>query len=339
MPPFAIQTALIHDNIFNDTDPLTTKGSCIYNRGTFWGVVYNNTFTGYYTITNSFGTIGVYNRTWDNAPQNTLELGSDDALYYEDNTFVVGRDASAQAGIMNGEYAPRYVVRYNDMHSLKYGSSTFDFHGEQATPMDAGYFAEIYGNDYTFDDTTHNDEFVSQRSGELKVFMNNIQNDHGQVGWFDINNSASECPDDDYDLLKMTHSSYYFRNRMNETGALLEISVTATKIDDCAGLDDWPTDGRDVFDDDSTPGIGCGNSLPGTCTEDEGYWLTTDTTMCTDLTDYVGVDPTTKITGSLYVCGASNDWSVAYTPYTYPHPLRNTQKMQGCTITGGVNLQ
>jgi len=27
--------------------------------------------------------------------------------------------------------------------------------------------------------------------------------------------------------------------------------------------------------------------------------------------------------GVLYRCGATNTWTVQYTPFTYPHPLRN----------------
>lgn len=81
----------------------------------------------------------------------------------------------------------------------------------------------------------------------------------------------------------------------------------------------------------TTSGIGCGalGSRPESCVEGSAYWATAQSN-CPDLTGYVG-DSTmrtsgiaTKIEGTLYICGASN-WTDAttYTPYDYPHPLRD----------------
>jgi len=80
----------------------------------------------------------------------------------------------------------------------------------------------------------------------------------------------------------------------------------------------------------SSPGVGCGTELPATCTANEGYWVTGagQSGTCTDLTGYTGKDHTSNIAGKLYKCVSTNTWSVdddgiTYTPYTYPHPLRD----------------
>ena len=73
---------------------------------------------------------------------------------------------------------------------------------------------------------------------------------------------------------------------------------------------------------DGTTGIGCGTlaSRPETCTAGVGYWATDQS--CTDMTDMVGINPETPISGTLYKCTATNTWTSYYTPYEYPHPLR-----------------
>lgn len=69
-------------------------------------------------------------------------------------------------------------------------------------------------------------------------------------------------------------------------------------------------------------GVGCGTlaNRPATCTTGVGYWATNQS--CSNLSDMVGVAPSTPISGTLYKCTAPNTWTAYYTPYTYPHPLR-----------------
>ncbi len=80
-----------------------------------------------------------------------------------------------------------------------------------------------------------------------------------------------------------------------------------------------------------TTGVGCGTSRPASCTQGVGFWETTNTGSCSDLTGLVGAStdvtggarsPSSKITGTLYRCTATDTWTSYYTPYTYPHPLR-----------------
>lgn len=59
-------------------------------------------------------------------------------------------------------------------------------------------------------------------------------------------------------------------------------------------------------------GTGTLASRPSTCTTGVGYWATDQGTW-----NVSGSGPQ----GQLYVCSATNTWSLYYTPYTYPHPL------------------
>lgn len=83
-----------------------------------------------------------------------------------------------------------------------------------------------------------------------------------------------------------------------------------------------------VFDGTGSTGggVGCGPlaSRPSTCITGVGYWATDQS--CSDLTDMVGANPNTPISGTLYKCTAPSTWTAFYTPFTYPHPLRNSPR-------------
>lgn len=72
-------------------------------------------------------------------------------------------------------------------------------------------------------------------------------------------------------------------------------------------------------------GVGCGSTLPSYCTTGTGFWLTTQS--CTSFNSYTGSTLGGRtagnvITGSLYRCSSTNNWSLHFTPLQYPHPLR-----------------
>jgi len=75
---------------------------------------------------------------------------------------------------------------------------------------------------------------------------------------------------------------------------------------------------------DGTKGVGCGTlaQRPGTCVVGVAYWATDQSCSSVPSGSY-GKTPTTPISGTLYICGSAG-WNsgTTYTPYTYPHPLR-----------------
>lgn len=89
-------------------------------------------------------------------------------------------------------------------------------------------------------------------------------------------------------------------------------------VDD-SGLSIWLKQNRDWYTTNTsfngTTGVGEGTlaSRPATCTTGVGYWATDQGEWNSN---YPGPD------GQLYKCTATNTWSLYYTPYPYPHPLR-----------------
>ena len=70
-------------------------------------------------------------------------------------------------------------------------------------------------------------------------------------------------------------------------------------------------------------GVGCGtlaemNAITPTSVG-IGFWVTNQS--CSNITNLVGANPTTPISGTLYRWSGSA-WVPYYTPYAYPHPLR-----------------
>ena len=67
-------------------------------------------------------------------------------------------------------------------------------------------------------------------------------------------------------------------------------------------------------------------SRPTTCTTGVAYWATDEGEW--DST-HAGPD------GRLYKCTATNTWTLFYTPYTYPHPLRTSGALADDAVDSG----
>lgn len=76
------------------------------------------------------------------------------------------------------------------------------------------------------------------------------------------------------------------------------------------------------FNGSSGTGYGTVGNRPTTCTTGVGYWAEDQGNWNTNNTTIPGTGASTQ--GQFYVCTATNIWTLAYTPYTYPHPLTNS---------------
>jgi hypothetical protein len=318
----------IDHNIFQNTKPSdSTYGVSIVNRGA-WGVVDNNTLSGYIPARNGNGGDKAW---WDN--WNGIVYGSSQNLYYEDNII------NSEGGIVsNCQYADRYAFRYNTITMTDSAYPMFDLHGNGA-----GYYScfggEVYGNNVA---TTFAQKFNQQRGGKMIVALNNCTNCGGafytQVrqesygervtdnDCVDQDGTATHCALDG--AHQYVNDSYYWANRINYTtdddSGATDVSSTCGAYVEGNGCQppalNTPLGGRDFFDITTTPAIVCGASKGGTCTTGQIYFETAQS--CSSLENMVGKTPSTPIDGTLYTCTAANTWTAKWTPYTYPHPLR-----------------
>jgi len=135
---------------------------------------------------------------------------------------------------------------------------------------------------------------------------------------------------------------YMWNNTINGTRTLTDINDSGTGV---SRLADHMQSDRDYYDStnaqqssasspfNGTTGVGWGTlaNRPTTCTTNAtagdsagcagngcgvGYWATDGGTNWNK--SNVGTED-----GGLYICKDTNTWELYYTPYTYPHPLRN----------------
>ena len=312
--PFPVQTRIrIDHNRFANAADLNYQA--IWDFGGMYGVVDNNAFDGIgYPIRHSPQVGGA--SWWNNF---TIRFGvSSDNLYFEDNIFTNTTTFS------DCQFSGRYLYRYNTISVNMDQYPLFDMHGNQSSGGRTGaiegmyscFGGEIYGNQINA--SSYEVNFLDQRGGSTLVFFNNVTTPATTFIKVREENPDSEEPTTSTQPQHVSNS-YFWNNRKNLNQSLLAVYPTE-RIGDIplANRDFWAQ--GDTFN--GTSGVGCGTlaSRPSTCTTGVGYWATNQS--CSDLTGLVGANPTTPISGTLYQCTATNTWTAYYTPYTYPHPLR-----------------
>ncbi len=132
------------------------------NPGEARGVIYNNQFFDIWYPNNGYGIEVVgHENAWDKP----LDLGTERAVFIEDNYFELTRHTVAAN---NGA---RYVFRFNTIRNNYDRAAAIDAHGLASWPRGTRTY-EIYGN------TVHNDEErwagIGIRGGDGVVFDNQI---------------------------------------------------------------------------------------------------------------------------------------------------------------------
>jgi len=276
---------------------------------------------------------------------------TDNSIGGANNVFVEDNDLSGAGYLTDCNSNAKCVVRYNTISS----PSKIDGHGKCTnTPARSVRHMEIYGNRWTL--TSGYFTSIEVRGGTGLVFFNKSDNTGGasslklvEYATFQAICNGYEpgccCPDDypcddqigvGKDPKVAASEPYYLWN--NRTGGNVwlagrgdsQLTSSACKNEDKCGAGYTAItqiqNNRDYYDFassfDGTSGTGCGPlaSRPATCTPEVGYWATDQS--CSDLTGMIGAHPATAISGTLYVCTATNTWTPVYTPYAYPHPLR-----------------
>ena len=307
----------IHDN------NLTTGDTYVLRVvGMVYGVFYHNIIT---ATGEAIDIVGGGNSAIT-LPVFASQYGNANSFFVEDNIFNAG-DL-----VVYGSDAAKYVFRYNSL-TMNTGNvrTMVDMHGTY-TQFCNTMSAEVYGNN-----VTHNAAlfFWNQRGGWNLGFYNytsstgtlyqRIRDDYylsaycGSEEW----DTCNTC-DDNIGLTQAIHpeNSYWWNNR-GGTGNLATINIDSINITE--NINFW-AQRAGVFNGSGNTnnggGVGCGilANRPTTCTTGVAYWATNQS--CTDMTDMVGVNPATPISGTLYKCTATDTWTEYYEPYTYPHPLR-----------------
>jgi len=313
------------------------------NPSVAWGLVDNNEI-----LNGRVLAVGTNYMLHEGDPQhklwaNDLDLGGLLAVYVEDNNFT-NTAGTTVCNFLDGNYGGRYVARFNSMNGCY-----LEVHSSQEQGNRAMRRWEIYYN--TINNTYSNIYYPFRiRGGTGVVFFNNVPgnwtNDGvaldnvrsyapaGQGGGMCDGTSAWDgnsdstgypCRDQigrDRDNPQWNHNppgsytqplvpAYIWFNR---TESNVELSVDVIN-----SSDKHIKPNRDFYsynpNFNGTTGMGVGTlaQRPTTCSPGVAYWAT-------DQGEWNSLNPGPD--GQLYKCTSANTWELYYTPYTYPHPLR-----------------
>jgi hypothetical protein len=290
--------------------------------GEFFGVM-DNCVIG--EMTGTYITVDGVDAMWS-TPGVTYDYGSANMFFFEDNTFYGDNGPNAYM-VISSEMAARFCIRHNVFDGTEMTDGCyplFDAHGNQPNAHNATMGVEIYENTIK---NNYGVTFFDQRGGKALVYNNNVIMAAGSV-WAKVReeyNDGAEYPEKTYKPPTNTagqpqhpSDSYYWGNEKNDVASFVPY---------VSGMVDYSNTGdpyyyeplaykgivpqmnrefwneQDAFNGTTGIGIGLLSNRPATCTKGVAYWATD--------------------TKKLYKCTATNTWTAYYTPFIYPHPLRD----------------
>ena len=280
-----------HNRIVNTRRPIQVHGN-------FYGVADNNIFSCSATA------IGHYGRQAASWTYFDFNFGSANQFYFEDNTID-------SPYLSHGGYGGRYCLRHNVWTATTSANiyPMCDFHGNQPGEIYAEMGVEIYEN--TFILGSRSGGMFDGRGGKSLIYNNNVTTT-GSISskWREENNDNIALVPKNVISGQPQHvsDSYAWANTKNGTTAIVPYIGGTVDYGGSIGLvpqfnvDCW----KQVTPFTGADGVGVGTLAQRPTSGlavGVGYWATD--------------------TQTLYRATSATAWQAYYTPYAYPHPLRD----------------
>jgi hypothetical protein len=296
-----------HNRVYNAwgrSAAIAYGGRTFFINGSFCGVADNNDIG---EITGTYISVDGVNSTWTTAG-GVFDYGSANMFYFEDNTLY---GFGSLYMLISSEKAARFCVRHNAWDGTGLTSGLypmFDAHGNQPNAITATMGVEIYENDIycPFPMT-----FFDQRGGKALVYNNRITGGSSSLAGKlreEYNDNLGLGPEfGPNGQPQHVSESYYWNNTRN--GVISSGPSITETVDYGGSIGLVPQFDVDVWKQ-VTPFTGASGVGVGTLVQRPTSGLT------------VGVGYWATDTQTLYRATSATAWQAYYTPYAYPHPLR-----------------